>query len=113
MPWFRKHHYEVFQRAHLLMYVIFAMLAIHGTKKILRGPMLGYWLVFPVLLVLAERLLRLYKSFSSYPARLEKIDDNTVVITIEKPEGSKWNAHAGQYVGVSCQVPWLCNDLTF
>jgi hypothetical protein len=61
--------------------------------------MMGYWIVFPVLLVLAERVNRLAKSFISHAARLEALDDGTVVIIVEKPEGQKWGARAGQYVG--------------
>ena len=59
---------------------------------------MGYWIVFPVLLVLAERVNRFVQSFVSHPARLEALDDGTVVIIVEKPEGQKWRARAGQYV---------------
>lgn len=61
--------------------------------------MMGYWIVFPVLLVLAERFNRLIQSFISHPARLEALDNGTVIIVVEKPEGQIWGAPAGQYVG--------------
>lgn len=61
--------------------------------------MLGYWLVFPVVLVLCERAYRVYLTFfNHYNARLEALDDGTVVITAEKPDDKSWHAHAGQYV---------------
>lgn len=61
--------------------------------------MFGYWLVFPVICVLLERTHRFYLTFlGHHPARLEALDDGTVVITAEKPEGQKWRAKAGQYV---------------
>lgn len=104
IPWFRKNHYEAFQLAHTLMYLMFAMLAMHGTAKLLQAPMMGYWLVFPVICVLLERIRRLYLTFfSHHSARLEALDDGTVVITAEKPEGQKWRARAGQYILL--QVP--------
>jgi hypothetical protein len=63
--------------------------------------MLGYWLAFPVICVLLERSRRLYLTFfGHHHARLEALDDGTVVITAEKPEGQKWRARAGQYVSL-------------
>ena len=81
-----------------MKYLLFAMLALHGTKKLLQAPMMGYWLVGPVLLILVERLHRFARGFMPYPARLEAIGNEAVLITVDKPEGTKWNAHAGQYV---------------
>lgn len=60
--------------------------------------MMPYWLALPVLLVIIERSIRTVMCFYTHPARLEALDDGTVVITAEKPEGSHWRAHAGQYV---------------
>lgn len=66
--------------------------------------MLGYWLAFPVILVAVERSLRLIRTFAMHhPAKLEPLDDSTLVVTVDKPEGSKWHAHAGQYIYL--QVP--------
>lgn len=100
------------------------MLAIHGTSRLrecqlfrrtfnghrltssphftVQAPMLGYWLVFPVVCVFLERTRRFYLTFlGHHPARLEALDDGTVVITAEKPEGQKWRARAGQYVSLT------------
>ena len=62
-------------------------------------PMMGFWLIIPVILVLVERSTRGYLSFfGHHNARLEALDDGTVVITAEKPDGKVWHAKAGQYV---------------
>lgn len=61
--------------------------------------MMGFWLVIPVLLVLCERIHRGYLAFfGHYKAIVEALDNGTVVITAEKPEGNDWRAKAGQYV---------------
>lgn len=66
--------------------------------------MMGFWLILPVCLVLIERSTRGYLSFfGHHNARMEALDDGTVVITAEKPEGKHWRAKAGQYVFI--QVP--------
>lgn len=68
--------------------------------------MLGYWLIFPVICVLCERSYRLYLTFfNHYEARLEALDDGTVVITAQKADGKKWRARAGQYVCPLCMTP--------
>ena len=111
----RRWNYEVFQYVHLLMYPLFALLAMHGTARLCKlgshhtadglnvnpvaYPMLGFWLVGPVVLVLAERLTRAVRSFAPHPARLEALDDGTIVVTAEKPSHLTWRASAGQYVG--------------
>lgn len=74
--------------------------------------MLGYWLATPVLVVLAERLHRLYLTFfGQYSAKLEALDGGVTCITLEKPEGQTWAARAGQYV--SSYVKWFfgCKQL--
>lgn len=63
--------------------------------------MLGYWIAFPVVCVVLERTRRFYLTFfGHHPARLEALDDGTVVITAERPEGQKWYARAGQFVSL-------------
>jgi predicted ferric reductase len=104
MPVVRRKSYEIFQLAHLLMFPLFGFLAAHGTAKLLQAPMLGYWLVAPVLLVIAERSLRVIRGFRPVPARIKRLDDDTVALTCQKP-GGDWRFEAGQYVFV--QVPVL------
>lgn len=72
-----------------------------------QAPMLGYWIAFPVICVILERMRRFYLTFfSHHPARLEALDDGTVVITAVKPEGIKWNARAGQFVSLLLSYLW-------
>lgn len=103
VPCVRRRSYEIFQLGHLLMFPMIGLLCAHGTAALLQSPMLGYWLAFPTLLVIIERLWRLYRSFASIPARLAILDDSAVSITCEHPRGKDWRYHAGQYVLV--QVP--------
>lgn len=64
-----------------------------------QAPMLGYWLAFPVVCVLLERLRRLYLTFCGHHlARLQALDDGTVVITAERKNGRNWHTQAGQFV---------------
>jgi len=67
--------------------------------------MLGYWLVFPTIVVLLERLHRLYRSMRPIPARLEVLDDETVCVTAKHPKGEHWRYNAGQYILL--QIPRL------
>lgn len=61
--------------------------------------MLGYWMAFPVFCVFLERARRLYLTFFGHHlARLEALDDGTVVITAERSNGRNWPATAGQFV---------------
>ncbi|CEH15046.1 Ferric reductase, NADH/NADPH oxidase and related proteins [Ceraceosorus bombacis] len=103
MPAVRKRTFELFQLAHLLMFPMFGLLAAHGTARLLQAPMLGYWLVFPVLLVLFERSLRLIRGFIPIPARLTRVDEGTVSVTMSKTNGKDWNYQPGQYIML--QVP--------
>lgn len=67
--------------------------------------MLGYWLAFPTLLVICERLHRLYRGFVRIPTKVEVLDDDTVALSCYKPGGKPWRYTAGQYVFL--QVPSL------
>lgn len=68
--------------------------------------MLGYWLIVPVICVLAERLRRIYLTFfAQYSAKLEALNDGITCITLEKPEGHSWGAKAGQYVSYTASEP--------
>ncbi|CAD6923275.1 unnamed protein product [Tilletia controversa] len=104
-PAVRRWNYEVFQLGHLLMFPMVGFLAAHGTAKILQGPMLGYWLVFPTIAVLLERLHRVYRSLRPIQARLEVLDDDTVCVTAKHPRGKDWRYSAGQYILL--QIPEL------
>ncbi|KAI8906638.1 FAD-binding domain-containing protein [Powellomyces hirtus] len=106
MPVVRKRSYEIFQLGHLLMFPIIGLLMAHGTAALLQAPMLGYWLAFPTLLVLVERLIRVcLVGFHKIPATLKILDGETVELTVMIPESRIWRYKAGQYVFL--QVPKL------
>ncbi|CAN8095258.1 unnamed protein product [Discula destructiva] len=105
MPQVRKWNYEVFQLGHLLMFPIIALLMAHGTAGLLQWPMFGYWLAFPTLLILIERVTRVGLGFHRIPARLKVLDSETVEIKATIPSERIWKYHAGQYVFL--QVPAL------
>ncbi|KAL8884418.1 MAG: hypothetical protein Q9192_006853 [Flavoplaca navasiana] len=103
MPPVRQWSYEVFQLAHLLMFPMIAMLIVHGTRGIFQWPMLGYFLAFPTLLVLVERVRRVLLGFKRIPARLVVLDEETVEITMSIPKTHWFPYQAGQYILL--QVP--------
>jgi dual oxidase len=105
LPWVRRKSYETFQLGHLLMFPIFALLMAHGTMGYLQWPMMGYFLAFPVLLVLTERIVRTCNGFSPLSAYLEVLDKETVCITVMMPSSRNFDYRAGQYVLL--QVPDL------
>ncbi|KAK4647852.1 uncharacterized protein QC761_105020 [Podospora bellae-mahoneyi] len=104
-PPVRKWNYEVFQMGHLLMYPIIGLLMAHGTAGLLQWPMFGYWLAFPTLLVLTERIVRLLVGFHKISAALQVLDSETVAIRAKIPSERIWKYNAGQYVFL--QVPAL------
>ena len=107
MPFIRNKNYEVFQLGHLLMFPMIGMLCAHGTAMLLQHPMLGYWLAFPTLLVLFERVWRFLRGFMRVPARVRVLDTDAVLLTCKHPKGQDWKYNAGQYILL--QVP----DISF
>ncbi|KAF2651888.1 hypothetical protein K491DRAFT_636730 [Lophiostoma macrostomum CBS 122681] len=105
MPQIRQWSYEVFQLGHLLISPIIGLMMAHGTAALLQWPMFGYWLAFPTLLVICERVWRIILGFRPIDADLEHLDDETVAITANIPKTRLWPYKAGQYVFV--QVPQI------
>ncbi|KAM7187452.1 PaNox3 NADPH oxidase encoded by the PaNox3 protein [Naviculisporaceae sp. PSN 640] len=103
LPQVRRANYELFQCGHLLMYPIIGLLMAHGTAGLLQWPMFGYWLAFPTLLVLTERVIRLFLGFHRLNATIQVLDKETVVIRGTIPSERIWQYQAGQYVFL--QVP--------
>ena len=103
MPFIRKGSYEMFQLGHILMFPLIGLLCAHGTEALIKGPMLGYWLAFPAVLVVLERFWRLTKGLMGVPARAKVLDDDTMEIVCKHPRGREWRYSAGQYVLL--QVP--------
>ncbi|KAK3312445.1 FAD-binding domain-containing protein [Apodospora peruviana] len=103
LPQVRKANYELFQCGHLLMYPIIGLLMAHGTAGLLQWPMFGYWLAFPTLLVLTERVIRLSLGFHRLNATIQVLDKETILIRGVIPSERIWRYRAGQYVFL--QVP--------
>lgn len=80
------------------MFPFFGLLMAHGTAALLQFPMLGYWLAFPVLLVLIERVVRIVNGFIHLDGDLEILDGETVALSIQMPGHRWWSYKAGQYV---------------
>ncbi|KAK0650034.1 hypothetical protein B0T16DRAFT_445635 [Cercophora newfieldiana] len=104
-PPVRRLNYEVFQLGHLLIYPLLGLLYAHGSDGLLQYPMLGYWLAFPTLMVVSERVIRLVVGFHRIPASMRVLDGETVEITATLPRSRLWGYRAGQYVLL--QVPKL------
>lgn len=105
IPFIRKRSYEIFQIGHLLMFPMIGLLMAHGVAALLQFPVLGLVLAVPTLLVLAERLTRIFNGFHKIPATLQVLDDETVCISCTIPNRRIWRYKAGQYVFL--QVPQL------
>ncbi|OLN85589.1 Superoxide-generating NADPH oxidase heavy chain subunit C [Colletotrichum chlorophyti] len=103
LPQVRRWNYEVFQLGHLLMYPIIGLLMAHGTAGLLQWPMFGYFLAFPTLLILVERVVRIGTGFHRIRATLKILDGETAEITATIPSERIWKYQAGQYVFL--QVP--------
>jgi predicted ferric reductase len=87
------------------MYPIIGLLCAHGTAALLQWPMLGYFLAFPTLLVLIERVIRVFVGFRPLPATIRILDSETVEIKADIPEERVWKYRPGQYLFL--QVPKL------
>ncbi|KAF5025503.1 hypothetical protein F66182_2408 [Fusarium sp. NRRL 66182] len=99
----RRWNYEIFQLGHLLMFPIIGLMMAHGTAALLQWPMFGYFLAFPTLLVIVERVVRVLLGFHHIEATLKVLDKETVEITAVIPSERLWSYKAGQYVFL--QVP--------
>lgn len=87
------------------MFPMLGLLCAHGTAALLQFPMLGYWLAFPTLLVIVERVVRIINGFIHIPATIEILDGETVRINATIPNHRYWSYQAGQYIFL--QVPEL------
>ncbi|RGP78791.1 hypothetical protein FLONG3_2989 [Fusarium longipes] len=103
IPQVRRWNYEVFQLGHLLMFPIIGLMMAHGTAALLQWPMFGYFLAFPTLLVLVERVVRVGLGFHRIKATMKVLDKETVEITAIIPSERLWKYKAGQYIFL--QVP--------
>lgn len=102
-PPVRRWNYEVFQLGHLLMFPIIGLLMAHGAAAFFQRPLFGYFLAFPTLVVIVERVVRVLLGFRPINATMRVLDKETVEITAVIPSERFWKYKAGQYVFV--QVP--------
>ena len=98
MPYIRSKSYEIFQLGHLLMFPFIGLVMAHGSQGLLQFPVAGIILAIPTALVVFERIVRVFSAFHKIPAKLEKLDEETVMITCTIPKRRIWNYEAGQYV---------------
>jgi hypothetical protein len=103
IPQVRRWNYQVFQLGHTLMFPIIGLMMAHGSAGLLQWPMFGYFLAFPTLLVVVERLVRVLLGFHRIKAMLKVLDGETVQITAMIPSKRLWQYKAGQYIFL--QVP--------
>lgn len=103
IPQVRRWSYEVFQLGHLLMFPIIGLMMAHGTAGLFQWPMFGYFLAFPTLLVVVERVVRVCLGFHRIKATMKVLDGETVEITAAIPSERIWKYKAGQYIFL--QVP--------
>lgn len=81
-PAARRRSFEAFQVAHLLIFPILGLLALHGTGAFLQPPAMGYVLALPGAAVLFEKLSRVYQMSSHQIARISPRPGNCVEVSI-------------------------------
>lgn len=97
-PFVRSKFYEIFQLGHLLMFPFLGLVMAHGSLALLQFPVLGILLAIPTLLIVMERTFRTLLVLQKIPARIEVLDDETIMLTCTIPKLRIWNYEAGQYV---------------
>jgi len=100
----RQRLFDVFQLTHLLIFLAIASLLVHGSDGLLQPPVLGWWLIVPVLAVLWDRVSRLLISLRSpvKGASAHVLSDKMVVVSFPISSISLQSFEPGQYVLVQC-----------
>lgn len=81
-----------------------AMLLIHGSGAILKSPILGWWLLLPILLIATEMLYRVYRGFLPLEAKVLLVEGNMVALGI-KVRNKLSRFRPGQYIYL--QIPTI------
>ena len=98
LPSVRRSRFQLFQYTHLLIWPFIALLLVHGTGDLIQSPVLGYWLIVPMLAVLWDRVPRTVSMFRIKPGcSFRVIEDSTVVLSIPQSAVS-WTYKPGQYI---------------
>lgn len=95
-PRIRRKHFELFQATHLLVYPLIGLLMAHGTRGWLQAPMLGYWLALPTLILLGERLVRVFHYVVPVHATIVPQQSDVVMLILKRAR--PWKIQPGQYI---------------
>ena len=103
----RRRHFNMFQLTHLLIFAFVVTLLVHSSQGLIQPPVLGYWLIAPMLVVLWDRLGRIYQMSRRVPGVSVRLSSNSLCV-VSIPEASvPWKYSPGQYVLLRCQeVSW-------
>ena len=98
LPSVRRSRFQLFQYTHLLMWPFIALLLVHGTGQLIARPVLGYWLIVPMLAVLWDRGMRCVNMLRPVAGcTFRVVQDKTLVVSI--PQSSVgWSYKPGQYI---------------
>ena len=98
LPRVRRSSFQLFQYTHLLIWPFVALLLVHGTGSLIQSPVLGYWLIVPMLAVLWDRVPRTVNMLRPVlGSTVRSIEDSTVMVSIPKSSVG-WSYKPGQYI---------------
>ena len=106
-PYIRHKYFQVFQVTHYLIYAFIALLLAHGSQGLIEPPVLGWWLIAPILAVLWDRIFRFIQHCRPVKnVSFSLIEDHTIILSIPKTSVT-WSYKAGQYLLVRiAEVSW-------
>jgi predicted ferric reductase len=103
----RRHYFNVFQLTHLLVFAFVVTLLVHSSQGLIQSPVLGYWLIVPMLVVLWDRLGRAYQMANKVPGVTVRLSSNSLCIITIPVQSVPWKYSPGQYVLLRCsEVSW-------
>ena len=97
-PAVRKRSFEAFQLAHLLVFPMLVLLALHGTAALLQYPALGFVLAGPLTIILCEKLVRATQCLGYRMARIAATGKDCVEVKIFTSGSRRLFYHPGQYI---------------
>ena len=104
---FRRRLFNVFQLSHLLIFALVVTLLVHSSQGLIQAPVLGYWLIAPMLAVLWDRLGRTYQMARKAPGVTVRLSSNSLCIISIPVLSVSWTYSPGQYVLLRCpEVSW-------
>jgi hypothetical protein len=85
------------------MYPLFALLLLHGSSAILKSPILGWWLLVPITLLLTEKLHRIIRTFIPVQVTVMHAEKDMVGLSIHVGVHASSSYRPGQYIFL--QIP--------